>query len=104
MSRGIHRERQVRRVKEAEDYVVVRAAGSLGPVDLVAMRAGSRPQLIEVKSTINPYDHFPPADRAEMLLAAEMAGGDAVLAWWPKGGTLRWIPSCEWPAPRRVKV
>lgn len=102
MSRGIQRERQVRRELEAEDWWVTRAAGSLGDADLVALKAGHRPRLIEVKSSAQgPYEHFRPKDRADILFAAEVAGAVAELAWWPPRGKLRWIPSAEWPADRR---
>jgi Holliday junction resolvase len=98
MSRGIDRERAVKRVRESEDYWVARAAGSIGDADLVALRAGELPQLIEVKSTIGPYDHFGPKDRADLRFAARLAGAVALLAWWPKHGKLRWIPESEWPS------
>lgn len=100
MSRGIQRERQVRDKLLDDDWVVIRAAGSLGCVDLAALKAGRVPRLIEVKSTIGPYDHFGPADRADLSLRALWAGAEAWLAWWPRRGKLRWIPEREWPAPR----
>jgi len=103
VSRGHDRERAVKARLESQDYVVVRAAGSLGPVDLVALRADKRPRLIEVKSTAGgPYERFGPADRAEMLLIAGLAGASAELAWWPPRGQLHWIGSDEWPAHRRA--
>lgn len=98
MSRGSHRERQVRRILEAQDYWVCRAAGSLGDADLVALRADKRPLLVEVKSTAGgPYERFSPADRAALLFAAELAGADAVLCWWPKNGKPKWLEPAEWP-------
>ncbi len=98
MSRGHNRERQVRRLLEDDDWFVTRAAGSLGDVDLVALKAGKLPMLIEVKSTAGgPYERFGPKDRADLLFAAELAGAIAVLAWWPPRGELRWIASSEWP-------
>lgn len=95
--RGHNRERQVRLLLEAEDWFVIRAAGSLGDADLVALKDGHRPRLIEVKSTIGPYSHFGPRDRSELSFAARLAGGVAELAWWPSRGRLRWIPEDEWP-------
>lgn len=80
-----------------EDWLVVRAAGSFGCADLVALKDGKRPLLVEVKSTISPYSHFLPADRERLRKAAELAGADATLAWWPSRGQLRYIPSYEWP-------
>lgn len=100
-SRGINRERQVRRELEKADWWVCRAAGSLGDADLVALKDGKQPRLIEVKSTARgPYHGFGPADRAAITFAARLAGAVAELAWWPPRGKLRWIPSDEWPAPR----
>ncbi len=98
MSRGQNRERQVRRLLEDDDWFVCRAAGSLGDVDLVALKAGKLPMLIEVKSTAGgPYERFGPKDRGDLQFAADLAGAIATLAWWPPRGTLRWIPSSEWP-------
>jgi Holliday junction resolvase len=104
MSRSGHnRERAVRRHLESEDWIVTRAAGSLGDADLIALKAGRRPRLIEVKCTAGgPYEHFGPADRAAILFAAELAGADAELAWWPPRGKLRFIPSHEWPKGRKT--
>lgn len=100
MSRGIQRERQVKAQLIMDDWWVCRAAGSLGDADLVALKDGKRPRLIEVKSTIGPYDHFGPSDRAALLMAARLAGADAVLAWWPSRGRLRWLWPEEWPRER----
>ena len=101
MSRGHDRERRVKAWLEARDWLVVRAAGSLGDVDLVALRDGYTPLLVEVKSTAGgPYERFGPAARAELLLAAEIAGARATLAWWPPRGQLKWIRSDEWPKAR----
>jgi Holliday junction resolvase len=81
-----------------DGWLAFRAPASLGVADVIALRAGSRPQLVEVKSTAaGPYEHFRPADRAELRAAAELAGADAVLAYWPKNGALRFIPANEWP-------
>lgn len=118
-SAGHDRERQLRRVLEHDvpwprkndapefvrmtSWVVVRAAGSLGPIDLVAMNRGFFNDLaIEVKSTIGgPYHSFGPEDRREMLEICERAGASAWLAWWPGDGSgLRWIHSSAWPETR----
>lgn len=101
MSRGHDRERAVKAWFEARDWLVVRAAGSLGDVDLVCLRDGYTPVLVEVKSTAGgPYERFGPAAREELRLAARIAGAEATLAWWPPRGELRFIPSREWPGTR----
>lgn len=98
MSRGHNRERQVRRDLEADDWWVARAAGSLGDADLVALKDGKRPRLVEVKATARgPYHGFGPKDRADLIFAAELAGAEAWLCWYPPRGKPTWIPSCEWP-------
>jgi Holliday junction resolvase len=98
MSRGHDRERAVRRHLEDDDWWTSRAAGSLGDADIVALKAGRVPRLLEVKSTAQgPYEHFGPADRNRLLYAAQLAGAVAELAWWPPRGKLRFIPSNEWP-------
>ena len=99
MSRGHDRERLIRDLLEsgggpyAGPWWVSRAAGSLGDADLVALagRFGrphvSRPcraLLVEVKSTArSPFAGFPPADRRELIAAAELAGAEAWLCWTP---------------------
>lgn len=100
MSRGITRERQVRRELEAADWWVCRAAGSLGDADLVALKAGKRPLLVECKSTVGPWDHFGPKARNDFLFAAALAGADATLAWWPSRGKLVWLDPDQWPGRR----
>src|SRR6266498_2585456 len=106
-SRGHDRERAVKKRLEAEGWWVARAAGSLGDADLVALRPGlvdaptlggmlADARLIEVKATHRgPFHSFGPADRERLLEAAELAGAEAWLAWWPRRKPLRWIPSSE---------
>lgn len=99
MSRGHDRERAVRRELEAQGCWTCRAAGSLGDADIVALRRNKPPLLIEVKSTkAGPFHSFGPRDRRELLEAAERAGADCVLAWWPPRQPLQWIRPEEWPS------
>lgn len=96
--RGIQRERQVRDWFSERDWLAFRAPASLGCADVIALKDGHRPQLVEVKSTARgPYEHFGPEARHRLIFAAEMAGGSALLAWWPSRGKLRFIPAEEWP-------
>lgn len=101
---GTRREHMVRDWLLEHDYWVCRATGSLGDADLVALKKGDR-RLVEVKgSKHGPYHDFPPADRADISFAAELAGCDAWLAWWPPRGELRWIPEREWPSRAKPVV
>lgn len=98
MSRGHDRERKVKDLLLKQDWWVARAAGSLGDADLVALKDGCRPLLIEVKSSAQgPYEHFRPKDRADLLFAAKLAGANAVLVWWPPRSVPKWIWPHEWP-------
>ena len=103
--RGIQRERAVRDLLANEDWLAFRAPASLGCADVIALRDGDRPRLIEVKSTAGgPYERFGPDSRARLSLAAKLAGADAFLAWWPPRGKLIWIPEKAWPKDRRLAV
>ncbi len=105
MSRGHDRERAVQRRLEEDDWVVTRAAGSLGIYDLHASKNGRRTCLVEVKSTAQgPYERFGPSHRADLEAVARRADAVAVLAWWPPHGKLTWIFSSEWPDARVVKL
>lgn len=96
--RGTQRELAVRDYLRDRDWLAFRAPASLGVADIIALKDGYRARLIEVKSTAaGPYEHFGPADRARLRLAAQLAGADAILAWWPSRGSLHWIGSHEWP-------
>lgn len=105
MTRGTDRERRVRRGLEADGWVVMRAPGSFGPVDLVALRAGHMPMLIQVKSTAkSPFEKFGPDERDAILYKATQAGAEAWLCWWPPRRQPRWLPSDRWPQPKPVEL
>jgi Holliday junction resolvase len=96
--RGIQRERQLRLALERDGWWTMRAAGSLGCCDIVALKTGVVPQFIEVKSTAGgPYERFGPAKRQALLDAAEGAGARAVLVWWPANDGAHWIHPESWP-------
>ncbi len=105
MSRGIRRERQVRLLLEAEGYWTIRAAGSLGDADVVALKArpdgGSDVLFVEVKSDVaSPFAHFGPAARAELLEAAMRAGATPMLCWWAPRKKPLWVKAADWPKVR----
>jgi Holliday junction resolvase len=99
MSRGHDRERAVKKLLEMEGWFVIRAAASLGFADLVALRDGDRPQMIEVKSTTaGPYHSFGPADRRALIEAADRAGAIPLLCWWPPRRDPKWLTAMSWPS------
>lgn len=112
MGRGHDRERDVQDLLERHKWACVRAAGSLGTIDLVAIggeqalfpyglaqalwpkldadrvRVMPRPLplvlLVEVKSTRDgPYKTFGPKARACLADVARKAHAQPLLAWWP---------------------
>ena len=100
MSRGIQRERQLREHLEADGWWTARAAGSLGDADVIALKEGEKPRMVEVKSTHRgPFHSFGPADRRDLLNAAMRAGADAWLAWRPPyAREWEWFPPSRWPS------
>jgi hypothetical protein len=61
----------------------------------------SKVLLIQVKSdTGSPFTHFGPYERRELIAAAEQAGGEAWLVWWPPRKPAQWIPPHKWPTTR----
>jgi hypothetical protein len=97
-ARGADRDRKVRDLLASEDWFAVCARGSHGCADVVAIRAGSVPRVIQVKSTAGgPYERFGPLERNDLAFAARLGGADALLAWWPPRGKLRWLSEDEWP-------
>jgi Holliday junction resolvase len=101
--RGRKRERQVAEKLRADGWVVIKGT-SYGCADLIALKDGERPWLVEVKSTSAPYETFRGPDRTAMVSEAARAGADAVLAHWPMNGALRLIFHWEWPAPKPKAV
>jgi Holliday junction resolvase len=98
--RGLNRERRLRQILAEDGWVVVR--GSKGVVDLVLLKAGDLPRLVQVKSTAQgPYERFGPDERAELVALAEAAGGAAFLIWWPPKRGWKWIASTEFPGNDR---
>ncbi len=104
-SRGSKRERQVRDWLTERDWVVIHTRPGTNFCDVVALKLGRPSRFVEVKSTTRgPYAGFPPEDRADLLAVAALAGAEAWLAWWPKGGKLTWIHSDHWPASRQSRL
>lgn len=101
VDRGHARERQFMKRLQDEGWFACRPRWA--GVDIVALKAGERPRFYEVKANRgSPYMHFRREDRELLLLAAEKAGADAYLVWWPPGkGQVapKVLHSDEWPTP-----
>ena len=99
MSRTGHdKERRTRDLLRDDGWIVIRAAGSLGCADLVALKAGERPRLLEIKYGRSAWENFRPADRAELLDVAKRAGAVAELVWWPRRASRpQWVDEASWP-------
>ena len=76
-TRGDYFERQTRDALEAHGWVVVRAAGSLGPADLVALRHGNTPLMVACKVGVLRID---PHERLALIQTAYQAGARPLLA------------------------
>jgi Holliday junction resolvase len=82
----------------AEGWVVYRAAGSHGYADLVALRAGDIPMLVQVKTDVKgPFDHFRPEERRALREEAERAGAQAMLCHWPARKAMTMWHVDVWP-------
>jgi Holliday junction resolvase len=82
--RGDYLERTTKAALVEHDWWVVRAAGSLGPADLVALRAHSASLLIACKTN----GKLPRAEREQLIEAAHRAGARPILATRTRRG---WI-------------
>jgi Holliday junction resolvase len=95
---GDYFERQTRDTLIAHGWLIIRAAGSLGPADLVALRAGNTPLLLACK--VRP--RIGPAERIALLNAAAAADARPLLAYRPKDG---WVAlRTVHPGPEGVDI
>jgi Holliday junction resolvase len=96
--RGADRERQVVRLFRERGWSATRSAGSHGPADVVCLREGYQPILVQVKTdTAGPWAHFGPQERRELREEARRAGARALLLHWPPRGTRKFIFEEGWP-------
>lgn len=97
--KGHDKERKTKTLLEADGWLVVRAPASLGPCDLIALKAGERPRLLECKCNAgSPYMNFRATDRARLREVAKRAGAVAELVFWaPRARTPQFIDEALWP-------
>ena len=72
-------------------FLVIRSAGSFGPCDLVALRQGKPPYLVQCKIT----DNLTRAGRVALWTVAHHAGGIAVVVSRPGRGKSQWLQVTE---------
>jgi Holliday junction resolvase len=107
-SKGAQREHAVKRMLEADGWVIAKTAGSKTCVDIWAMRrnaygrysgvVNSEVMAIQVKGNAgSPWMNFRSIERADLGLLAAKAGATPWLIHWPPHGECRWYPESEWP-------
>lgn len=98
---GNAKEVQTARLLQEDGWVVGSRRHIGGAGDLLAIRVGSRPRLIEVKCRKNLWEGFRAADRMALLTLAESADADALVAWWKPGASEpEWLAPHQWPLAR----
>ena len=83
-SRGADFERVVKRDLERRHYLAYRSAGSHGAADLVALKDGFLPLLVQCKLD----GKLGPGSRIELLAEARLGGALALMASRPKRGAI----------------
>ncbi len=96
---GTRKENLVKRRLEAENWLVTRGAASLGEADLVALKRGETPMLVQVKANAGArFMNFRPVEREALRTAAYCAGAEAWLVHWPPRAQPVWLAEQDWPA------
>lgn len=95
--RGTERERDLVKILRKDGWSCHRTPGSLGTMDVIALKAGEIPRYIQVKGTAKPFSTFSPFERYDLLAEAQRAGARAELCWWPSYGGLHFIQPDQWP-------
>jgi Holliday junction resolvase len=85
---GDYLERQTREALRAHGWIVVRAAGSHGIADLVALRAGNTPLLVSCKTN----GKIGPQERTELVETAQRAGARPICAYRRQRGWVDLAP------------
>ena len=86
-----------------EGFLVKGTGDAHGAIDLIALKKGHQPLVIQVKGNRDggPYANFRPLERILMAAEAIQAGAAAYLAWAPPDRKpTRWYHVDQWPKPR----
>lgn len=91
-------ERQVAKQLEQDGWTVGSRRHIGGCGDLLAVKPGERPRLIECKRGAgSPYENFRTVDRNDMRDYAAERGLVAELAWRKDRGRVEFIDEASWP-------
>ncbi len=102
--KGTRRERDLVEALSEDGWVTFRTPGSLGPADVIALRAGNRPMLVQVKAgkAASWWGRFPPHERTALANTARKAGADAYACFWRDGEkSPLMISEADWPPPSK---
>lgn len=108
-ARGAARERVVADLLREMDWVCKGTGDAHGHIDLIALKRGERPMVLQIKGTLTPFDHFRPAERDAFLTEVAAAGWpealDAYLVWAPPDRKPpRFIAPEHWPGREGVEA
>lgn len=95
-ARGAERERELAKRWRQDGWFVTRSAGSHSPADLVCLKRGERPALLQLKTG---QRRWPSKDeRVALLLAAERADADPVIVFWQPRKEPELVRPEDWPS------
>jgi Holliday junction resolvase len=106
-SLGPARERALANLLRADGWVVKGTGDAHGATDLVCLKRGETPKLVQVKANRKggPYMNFRKAERAELQAEAEQAGAECWLVYWPPDRQPpRWIGPELWPGNKERRA
>lgn len=99
-SRGASRERLVAEELRDQGWVVKGTGDAHGAIDLIALKQGYRPRVLQVKGNKGggPFMNFRPQERSLLQEEALQADADAWLIYAPPNRqSPRWIHPSDWP-------
>jgi Holliday junction resolvase len=97
--RGDYFERQAKAELERQGWLVVRAGGSLGPADLMAVSRDRPPLIVSCKLG----GRIPPRERQELIVLAQRYGAHAVVMWRSSPGMVRSSTLYAPPTPDGIR-
>lgn len=94
-ARGAERERQLVKLLREEGWVATRTAGSHGAFDVVGLKRGCTPRLVQLKCGGRRWPSR--GERARLSVDAARAGAEAWIVFWEARRGPEWVPEHAWP-------